>query len=146
MNMTSPGSGNLKLMQRIEALENENKQLKDANEFSFEERRIGTWIDGKPLYRKMVDFGALPSNEVKKVKIDISDILHAHINLGESMWGPNENDFVSKETVYTVLYNNSINYIQTFLEDGYICIYISTSRDLSKYKFLSCLEYTKTTD
>ena len=27
-NMTSPGSGNLELMQRIEALENENKQLK----------------------------------------------------------------------------------------------------------------------
>jgi len=28
-----------------------------SNIFSYDEDRIGTWIDGKPLYRKMFDFG-----------------------------------------------------------------------------------------
>lgn len=29
-----------------------------SNIYSTEERRVGTWIDGKPLYRKVVDLGS----------------------------------------------------------------------------------------
>lgn len=29
-------------------------EIKENNEYSTEERRIGTWIDGKPLYRKVI--------------------------------------------------------------------------------------------
>lgn len=36
--------------------------------YSFEERRIGTWIDGKPLYEKVVDFGAMPNSAISVSK------------------------------------------------------------------------------
>lgn len=32
--------------------------------YSLEERRVGTWIDGKPLYEKTVDFGAMPNSAI----------------------------------------------------------------------------------
>lgn len=141
-NMTSPGSGNLELMQRIEALENENKQLKDANEFSFEERRIGSWIDGKPLYRKMVDFGDLPSNATKTVELNIPGIAHCHINLGHSMWITGTSSFSFATTTFTFIHNYIIS-----LNTGTNKVSARTnSAEAAKYKALICIEYTKTTD
>jgi len=34
----------------------------------------GTWIDGKPIYRKVVDCGALPNNTAKTVNHNISNL------------------------------------------------------------------------
>ena len=36
--------------------------------YSLEERRVGTWIDGKPLYEKTVDFGAMPNSAISVSK------------------------------------------------------------------------------
>ena len=33
--------------------------INSLNTYSSTEQRIGTWIDGKPIYRKVIDFGAL---------------------------------------------------------------------------------------
>lgn len=41
--------------------------LNAGHTYSLEERRVGTWIDGKPLYEKTVDFGALPNASTKQV-------------------------------------------------------------------------------
>lgn len=41
--------------------------------YSTEETRIGTWIDGKPLYRKTV-FGKIPDNQKFSVIADIPNI------------------------------------------------------------------------
>lgn len=38
------------------------------------EREVGCWIDGKPLYQKTVDIGSLPSNDTKTVAHGVSDI------------------------------------------------------------------------
>ena len=38
------------------------------------ETRIGTWIDGKPLYRKTINFGNLPNNDTKYVAHNVSNI------------------------------------------------------------------------
>ena len=46
-----------------------------ANEtYSKSEIRIGTWINNKPLYRKVVDFGALPNAASKNVAHNISNL------------------------------------------------------------------------
>ena len=45
-----------------------------ANSYSTTETRIGTWIDGKPLYRKVVSFGALPNADTKRVEHGISNL------------------------------------------------------------------------
>ena len=42
--------------------------------YSEEEREIGVWIDGKPLYEKTIDFGALPNTTTKSVNHNISNI------------------------------------------------------------------------
>ncbi len=42
--------------------------------YSTEEREIGVWTDGRPLYEKTVDFGALPNNTTKTVSYNISDL------------------------------------------------------------------------
>lgn len=42
--------------------------------YSFEERKIGVWTDGRPLYQKTIDFGALPKNTFKLVNHNISNL------------------------------------------------------------------------
>lgn len=46
----------------------------NQNVYSTTEQRIGTWIDGKPLYQKTIDFGVMPSSTTKSVAHGISNI------------------------------------------------------------------------
>ena len=41
--------------------------------YSTTEQVIGTWIDGKPLYQKTINFGALPNTTAKQVSLDIAN-------------------------------------------------------------------------
>lgn len=54
------------------------KDVADAAEevgsYSDEEKEIGTWTDGSKLYQRYIDFGSLPSNTMKSVKIAGIDI------------------------------------------------------------------------
>jgi hypothetical protein len=42
----------------------------DSATYSTEEQVVGTWINGKPLYRKVVPFGALPNNTYKEIQLN----------------------------------------------------------------------------
>lgn len=42
--------------------------------YSSAEREIGTWIDGKTIYQKIIDFGALPSTTTKNVAHSITGL------------------------------------------------------------------------
>lgn len=47
------------------------------DEFNYstsEEVCAGTWVDGKTIYRKTIDFGALPNNTSKSVAHGISNL------------------------------------------------------------------------
>lgn len=46
----------------------------EANTYSTTETRIGTWINDKPIYRKVVSFGALPNADTKRVSHGISNL------------------------------------------------------------------------
>lgn len=46
----------------------------NIEKYSTKEIKIGTWIDGKPLYRKVVDIGTLPNATTKHVAHNISNI------------------------------------------------------------------------
>ena len=63
---------NLNRMQ--DNIEEAINEVDDKLNYSTTEKRIGTWIDGKPLYRKVVDFGTLPSNGSKGVAHNISNL------------------------------------------------------------------------
>ena len=46
----------------------------DFTTFSTTEKAVGTWIDGKTIYRKTVDFGTLPNTALKQVRHNISSL------------------------------------------------------------------------
>lgn len=46
----------------------------DFTTYSTDEKFVGTWIDGKKIYKKTIDCGALPNNSTKDVNHDISDL------------------------------------------------------------------------
>jgi hypothetical protein len=45
------------------------------NDFSLEEKVVGEWIDGKPLYQKTYDFGALPSSNYKEIPTGLTNVI-----------------------------------------------------------------------
>lgn len=139
-------SGNLELLERIEGLEQEvvalESKIKEQGTFSFEEKRIGTWIDGKPLYRKMVAFGALPENSTKSINHGIENIASPHINTGESY-------FVEKNhggIYYTTYAFTYANYILRAMVTNTVLDIGSSASGASDYEAFVCVEYTKTTD
>lgn len=48
--------------------------IQEISVYSTNELEIGKWIDGKPLYRKVISFGALPNDTTKSVAHNISNL------------------------------------------------------------------------
>lgn len=116
--------------------------------YSYSEVHIGSWLDGKPLYRKMFNFGAMPSAGNMK-DISIADILpnakHVHINVGESFLTPITQNFDSHCRAISCCNKEIISAI-TYREDLKSVRVKSAETNTSQTKVLVCLEYTKTTD
>ena len=103
--------------------------------YSTSETKTGkTWIDGKPIYRKVYDFGSLPDSATKSVTIGDDTIRFISLQ-GIAVSGrvaipiPGDNA-TGTITVYTTTSN----------------ITIKTSTDLSGFTGYVIAEYTKTTD
>ena len=54
--------------------------------YSTEEVKIGTWIDGKPLYRKVFNFGQLPVTSRKEINHGISNLNRITKLYGIASW------------------------------------------------------------
>jgi len=107
-----------------------------ADVYSTTETVVGTY-NGKPLYRKVVDCGALPNTAGKSVTHNISNI-----NIITSMSGTSWNDAGKKIPLPTV----SLSYPISVSADK-SKISITTSSDRSDFKNSNVIiEYTKTTD
>lgn len=63
------------------------------NDYSTDEKVVGTWIDGKPIYQKTIDFGALPNNTTKSVTHGISN-LDFIVELCGSAKRPSDNTYI----------------------------------------------------
>lgn len=50
------------------------KEIDEQNTYSTDEMPVGTWIDGKTIYRKTVNFGTLPNATTEDVPHGISDL------------------------------------------------------------------------
>lgn len=107
--------------------------------YSLEERRVGTWIDGKPLYEKAVDFGAMPNN---------SSISKPHgVEYAEKIWISGGFSFNRTNSTCSTLSNSNPNpegcwVFWTNPEN----IFCSTKLDRSMLIAFVILHYTKTTD
>lgn len=109
------------------------EELRGYVEYSTSERKIGKWTDGRDLYEKVVDFGALPNNTSKSVAHNISNIYE--ITKCETMCVRNDgNVFRPYESFATVKYYISKSEV-----------IVITTENLSVYdKSHVTLHYTKT--
>lgn len=114
------------------------------NKFSYEEKIVGEWIDGKPLYRRMVQIYGLPNNSVELYEIyNLENVNFAMIDVGHSYWMSKD----STENVYSFIRNGWEWRLATILtSSGLLKLEVFTAADASGYIGNFCLEYTKNTD
>lgn len=110
-----------------------------ANSLSYSTAEIltgETWIDGKPIYRKVIDCGAMPNNTTKNVAHGIS-------NIGKVVRSEGYSDNNAGIQI-PVPYVSDIP-LSIFVDNTNIVI--QTSGDYTAYvNTYITLEYTKTTD
>lgn len=116
------------------------EQVDDVPVYSTTETICGTWIDGKPIYRKVIDMGALPNATAKDVQHNISNIDNIVHIYG---WAYRSSDnfriplpFTSPDVSANALLGVLGNYVR-----------ITTGTDRSSFAVsYAILEYTKTTN
>lgn len=109
--------------------------------YSTEEQRIGTWIDGKPIYRKSYELSTHATSGTVKI-ISIPDVNYEIITnaWGTTYWN-SSSDTIKGSTI--IPYRNSdSDYCKLWIDSGSIQIQSSFSNRLVYVH----IEYTKTTD
>lgn len=103
--------------------------------YSTSEIKIGTWIDGKPLYRKTTYISSLPNNTSIDYQHSISNIATITNFYGVITSGSGR---------YNINYYNGSVYAFTSVWNSVISI--KTNTNLSSASARIAIEYTKTTD
>ncbi len=106
--------------------------------YSYEERLVGTWVDGKPLYEKTVDFGTLPNNASKEVPHGIENVDVIWVHDGYTRSGDFFDTLVHTDT-------RSLGYCWRIFANK-TSIQMVTGADRRSVKATVVLRYTKTTD
>lgn len=109
-----------------------------TNNYSTGEIVVGRWIDGKPLYRKVINFGNLPNNTTGTVAHNISnydDVI--------KLYGVAKYD-TFRFPIPQATNQSSQGTIGMWL--GASTISIRTTTNMSNYTAYVVVEYTKTTD
>lgn len=114
------------------------KQDLVADKYSTTEQVIGTWIDNKPIYRKVIECGSLPNASNK-------DVTHNIQNLGVTIKCNGMAVRTSDSRALTI--PDSTPGAEIVCGVTNTNVYINTQNDRSSFNnsFL-ILEYTKTTD
>lgn len=106
--------------------------------YSTSEQVIGTWIDGKPLYEKTINYGALPStpNIERDVNHGIPDV--------DTIWIAD--GFATNGTFVNQLNLSGVNNAEWFFGVTATYIRCMAQSDRSNYSAYVVLRYTKVTD
>ena len=109
-------------------------------DYSTSEQDTGfTWVDGKHIYKKTINFGSLPNSTYKYVDHDISN-LDKVIDIRSVATNSNAVNFLPLPLVYE---SGSAAY-NTTIEVNDRSIKIASDRDRSSYTAYVTLYYTKT--
>lgn len=110
----------------------------DALEYSTAETLTGgTWIDGKPIYRKVIDFGALPNATEKAVDHNITNLDKMLLIMGVTTDGGSINPLPYANS------SNVIYSIMIYATNTQVCIRTGSDRRVFTQTYI-ILEYTKT--
>ncbi len=127
-------------MSKLQTVKNGNDLYSLEVPYSLQEQKIGTWIDGKIIYRKVIDLGTMPNKTSKDVTVNITDVqeitsVKALCSNGNEIWTiPNaySTNYVMGLVIRT--FNKTISNISIY-----------SSSDASSFYGKAILEYTKTT-
>lgn len=118
----------------------DNSPIKN-NDYSTKEKVIGTWIDGKPIYRKVINIGKLQATKgAYSYNHEISNI--AYFTKVEGIIN-NGTEWFPANSVYRGANNYTYDFGLLATKTKITC---STQTDRSAYSLIVTLEYTKTTD
>lgn len=125
---------------KIDSLETKYNNLTN---YSTEETYTGSkWIDGKPIYRKVIDCGALPNNSTKNINTNLQNISN-FISISGVSKRPADNNYFPLNLGRPKDLTSSC---ALWIGNNYY-IYIQTDMDRSNFtETYVILEYTKTTD
>lgn len=108
--------------------------------YSFDEQVIGKWVDGKPLYQKSINFGALPNSDLKSVAHNIADVDHIWVHDGIFEKTNGFTNFIAgvSPTDVALQWWTGVNKTE---------VQVKTGNDRTDYTYvIVTLRYTKTTD
>lgn len=108
--------------------------------YSTEEKVVGTWIDGKPLYQKTVYIPSLPNSTQVKYTIDVTNVDLIKQCEGVTSTGTQLNAMRPGN------YSYCIGLFAGKDKDNNANIYIETGQDRRSLDAYITIQYTKTTD
>ena len=109
--------------------------------YSTTESVIGTWVNGKPVYQKTIEFGALPNNTTKEVAHGISNLARI-----VSLTGAATNTTTRTSIPIPFVHRSTIStQVQIAITDTQIQIVTATNQSAYNETYIT-LQYTKTTD
>lgn len=124
----------------VNAINEVNQNQINSNTYSTTETIVGKWIDNKPIYRKVIDFGYLTNNSLKSVSLNIS-------NLDKIVYYTGIANEDNSEVCFTLPScrgaNTQLEIAMYINNDG---VNIETYSDRSSFYAYVIVEYTKTTD
>lgn len=106
--------------------------------YSTSEQRVGTWTNGKPVYKKTVDTGALPNNTSKRVSHGISNLDIVVSLSGSAKGGTTQITLPFTDTTAS-------SSVGVYVAGDYIRIFTDSNRSDFTTSHVT-LYYTKTTD
>ena len=114
--------------------------------YSTDEQVIGTWIDGKPLYRKVIEMGNMTKEDYKIKAHNIQNIKYARIVDFVMQRGTQSSSNFQLFSVGNVggKYNDTQVGFDTYMDTSNIYVYCTGDRTL--FVGTAIIEYTKTTD
>lgn len=115
--------------------------------YSTAEKIVGKWIDGRPLYGRLINCGTLPSEAKENYTMaSITNVDHAHIRFA---YGYNSSNGLTMTFPYVVSSNTSANVaVHIFIQANTTTagITVNTGSDRTLFgKLYVYAEYTKTT-
>lgn len=137
------GSGSSITMDDVNAAINEAVSSAMEKVYSKEEIRIGTWIDGKPLYRIVLQ-GRTPSSAGTTGAAVATTTNNKHVKNMYGMWEYSGSTYVLPINLPGIPGQENVS-VRCWYRNGYIEMATTNSAYTNKPCWI-VLEYTKTTD
>ena len=114
------------------SIETINTKLTNLGNYSTEEKVIGIWIDGKPVYRKVYSQSNIANINLTDLNYDYIHIVNSTLTVSDYRRNP--------------YYTSSTDYFRVLINNGKKLIAESSAVSSSISNWTTILEYTKTTD